>query len=281
MIIPAGASTVAGVSLNVIPNNDDGTFSLDEFRKRIRGVDMHEPITRLAIVENTHNICGGKVIPLAWLDEFASICEQKKIKKHCDGARVFHAAQYLNVPVSRISRDFDSITFCLSKSLCCPVGSILLGSRDFIEYARRMRKVLGGGMRQVGILAAAGLVALTEIVPNLKAVDRRTKEIAQAIYDMKSPFITVDINNVQTNICMVHLLQPEKYTAKYLLDRLQQVTPKELSDGITDKSGNGIVIRTCARDEWDCIRYVVYHHITDDLTELAIKKLRYCINEFN
>lgn len=271
---------MAGVSLNVIPNNVDGTFSLDEFCKRIHGVDVHEPITRLAIVENTQNICGGRVIPLAWIDELASICKQNKIKMHMDGARVHHAAQYLNVPVSRIVRDFDSITFCLSKSLCCPVGSILLGSRDFIEYARRMRKVLGGGMRQVGILAAAGLVALKEIVPNLDSVHRRTKEIAQAIFDMKSPFITVDIDNVQTNICMIHLLQPEKYTGKYLVERLEEVTPKELSDGIADKSGNGIVIRTCARDEWNCVRYVVYHHINDELTELAIKKIRYCINEF-
>lgn len=236
-------------------------------------------MTRLAIVENTQNICGGRVIPLKWIDELVSICKQHNIRMHVDGARIFHAAEYLNIPVSRITRDFDSVTFCLSKSLCCPVGSILLGSQDFINYARRMRKVLGGAARQVGILAAAGLVALKEIVPNLKNDHRHTKQIAQAIFDMKSPFISVDIDKIETNICMIHMLQPDKYTAKFLLDRLQNVTPKELADGITDKSGNGIVIKTCARDEWNCIRYVVYHHIDDELTEMAIKKLRYCITE--
>lgn len=147
--------------MNAIPNNDDGTYSLEEFQKRIRDSDNdHEPITTLAIVENTHNWCGGKVIPLSWIDELVSICKNHNIKMHMDGARIFHAAEFLNVPVSRIARDFDSITFCLSKSLCCPVGSVLVGSTEFIRMARRYRKVLGGGMRQVGHLAAAGLVAL-------------------------------------------------------------------------------------------------------------------------
>lgn len=196
-----------------------------------------------------------------------------------DGARLFHAAEYLNVPVSRIVRDFDSITFCLSKSLCCPVGSILVGSQKFIDYARRMRKVLGGGARQIGILAAAGLVALNEIVPNLKDDHRHTIQIAQAIFNIKSPFVSVEIDKIETNICMIHLLQPEKCTAKFLLERLQIVKPKELSDGIKDKLGNGIIIKTCARDEWNCIRIVLYHHINNELTELAIKKFLYCIAE--
>ena len=266
----------------MVPNKEDGTFSLDEFRLRIRGSDkIHEPITTLAIVENTHNVKGGKVISLEWLDKLVSICKTNDIKLHMDGARVFHAAKYLNVPVSRVARDFDSLTFCLSKSLCAPVGSILVGSKDFICQARRIRKVLGGGMRQVGILAAAGLVALKEIVPKLGDDHRHTKQIAQSIYDSKNPFITVDIDKVETNICMIYLLKPEKYSAKYFVDRLQKITPEELSDGITDKSGNGVIIKTCARDEWSCIRYVVYHHIDDELTELAIKKFKYCIAELN
>lgn len=226
--------------MNAIPNNEDGTYSLAEFEKRIRGIDDHEPSTSLAIVENTHNVCGGKVVPMKWIDELVSICKSHQIKMHMDGARVFHAAEYLNIPVAQITRHFDSITFCLSKSLCAPVGSILLGSTDFIRQARRIRKVLGGGMRQIGILAAAGLVAFEEVVPNLGDVHKRTKQIAQAIYDMKSPFVTVDIDNIQTNICMIHLLKPENYSAKYLVDRLGETTTKELADGVTDKLGNGI-----------------------------------------
>lgn len=140
-----GAASIAGVLLNVIPNNENGTYSIDELRSRIRGQDSHEPITTLAIVENTHNICGGKVIPLEWIDELVSICKSHNIKLHMDGARIFHAANYLNVPVSRIARDFDSLTFCLSKSLCAPVGSVLVGTKEFIHLARRFRKVLGGG----------------------------------------------------------------------------------------------------------------------------------------
>lgn len=274
-----GAASIAGVLLNVIPNNENGTYSIDELRSRIRGQDSHEPITTLAIVENTHNICGGKVIPLEWIDELVSICKSHNIKLHMDGARIFHAANYLNVTVSRIARDFDSLTFCLSKSLCAPVGSVLVGTKEFIHLARRFRKVLGGGMRQVGILAAAGLVALDEIVPKLADDHRHTKEISQAIFEMKSPFITVDIKNIHTNICMIHMLQPQKYTAKYMVDRLLNVTSEELLAGIADKDGNGIVVKVSARDEWNCIRFVVYHHINDELTHLAIKKIKYCIAE--
>lgn len=277
--LSGGAASIAGVLLNVIPNNPDGTYSLQEFRSRIRGGDAHEPVTTLAIVENTHNICGGKVIPLKWIDELVPICKSHNIKLHMDGARIFHAANYLDVPVSRIARDFDSITFCLSKSLCAPVGSILVGTNEFIHRARRFRKVLGGGMRQVGILAAAGIVAIDEIVAKLADDHRHTKEISQAIYDMKSPFISVDINNVQTNICMINMLQPQKYTAKYLVNRLQNITTEEIMAGITDNDGNGIIVKVSARDEWNCIRYVVYHHINDDLTRLVIKKIKFCIDE--
>lgn len=275
-----GAASIAGVLLCPIPNNDDGTFSLKEYQTKLRGGDrIHEPKTNLVVVENTQNICGGKVIPLEWIDELALISKRRNIKMHMDGARVFHAAEYLKVPVSRIARDFDSVTFCLSKSLCGPVGSILVGSSEFIEYARCMRKGLGGGMRQVGVLAAAGLVALEDILPKLGNDHRHTKQIAQAIFDLKSPFVTVDIENVQTNICMIHLLQPEKYSAVYLLERLQKITNEELSAGVTDNSGNGIIVKVCARDEWNCIRYVMYHHINDEFTELAIKKIKYVIGE--
>lgn len=146
-LIPGGSASIAGVLLNTIPNNPDGTFSLEEFQSKIRGSDpLHEPRTSMVVVENTHNLTGGKVIPLDWMDELAVICKKRNIKMHMDGARVFHAAEYLNVPVSRIARDFDSLTFCLSKSLCCPVGSILVGSKEFIEYARCVRRVLGGGV---------------------------------------------------------------------------------------------------------------------------------------
>lgn len=252
---------------------------MDELRSKIRGSDCHEAKTSLVIVENTQNICGGKVIPLEWLDELNAICKEHKLKMHMDGARIFNAADYLNVPVSRIVRDFDSVTFCLSKGLCAPIGSVLIGSKEFIDQARYLRKGLGGGMRQVGLLAAAGLVALDDIVPKLRNDHLHARQIAKAIHDLRSPFVSVEIDNVQTNICMIHFSQPEKYSATYFVERLKQVTEKELSAGVTDKNGKGIVVKVSARSEWNCIRYVTYHHINDDVTALAIKKFKFCIEE--
>lgn len=130
---------------------------MNEFRAKIRGNDpLHEPKTKLVIVENTHNLCGGRVIPLEWMDELAKICKKRKIKMHMDGARVFHAAEYLDVDVSRIARDFDSIVFNLCKSLCAPVGSVLMGSNEFIKRARRTRMALGGEENKFQTLGAVG-----------------------------------------------------------------------------------------------------------------------------
>lgn len=273
-----GAATIAGVLLNPIQNKEDGTFCLEEMVSKFRGNDYHEPKTSLAIVENTHNMCGGKVIPLHWLDAFCSICKENNISTHMDGARVFHAAEYLKVPVARIARDFDSITFCLSKSLCAPVGSILVGTTAFIREARRIRKALGGGMRQAGILAAAGLVAIDDIVPNIGGDHIRLEKIGRAIEEIQSPYVTVDIANLQTNICIIKMTNVKKYPASILANRLVRIDENEVNNGVTDGNGNGIILKVSTRD-WSFMRIVLYHHITDELVELAIKKLQYCIKE--
>lgn len=272
------ASTLGGVAFNTITNLKDGTFDLAEFKSKIRGTDFHEPVTRLAIVENTHNMCGGKAIPLEWIDEFVQICRERNIRTHMDGARVFHAAEYLKVPVSRIARDFDSLTFCLSKSLCAPVGSIIVGSETFITEARRVRKSLGGGMRQAGILAAAGLVALDEIVPKLGDDHRRILKIAHAVHELKNPFVKIDLENVHSNILLFELTDRQKYSADFLAKRFAQVGNKEISDGIVDNDGRPIVVRASSRD-WNFMRIVIYRHINDELVDNAIKKMRYCIQE--
>lgn len=129
------------MQLATLPNNEDGTFCLETLRRKVRLEDDHEPITSLVIVENTHNICGGKVIPLQWLDKLAALLKSdkqlhpygKRIALHMDGARIFNAAEALQVPVARIARDFDSVNFCLSKGLSAPVGSMLVGSNTFIR----------------------------------------------------------------------------------------------------------------------------------------------------
>uniref|UniRef100_A0A1B0CA38 Putative threonine aldolase n=1 Tax=Lutzomyia longipalpis TaxID=7200 RepID=A0A1B0CA38_LUTLO len=273
-----GAAQLAGVQLSILPNLPDGTFSLDLLRKSIRSYDDHEPITRLVVIENTHNLCGGKVVPLNWIQEVKGICKENNILMHMDGARVFNAAAYLKVPVKEITKYFDSVTFCLSKGLSCPVGSILVGTKEFIARARRLRKALGGGIRQGGILAAAGLVSLDTIVPILDADHRRTKMIADAINKLQSPNFKVDIENVQTNILMVQLIEIDLKAPEFV-KRLQEVKEEEIAANVTDRDGKGIVVKISARD-WGFCRLVVYTQITDEDVELAIKKIAFVIREF-
>ncbi|XP_055585910.1 uncharacterized protein LOC129738680 [Uranotaenia lowii] len=273
-----GAAQIAGVLLSTIKNKPDGTFCLDELVHKFRGFDVHEPNTTLVLVENTHNMCGGKVLPLQWLEDLSKICKERSVKLHMDGARVFNAAAHLNVPVARVVRDVDTVCFCLSKGLACPVGSMLIGSKDFIKEAHRLRKALGGGMRQVGFLAAAGLVALDEIVPKLKIDHQRTKRIAESIYTLKSPLFTVDLANLHTNILMVQILT-DKVKSCELGKRLSTIEAKEIEDGLVDASGKGICVKISARD-WAFARIVVYTNLTDEEVDLAIKKIEYVIREY-
>ncbi|KAH8414592.1 hypothetical protein KR215_009781 [Drosophila sulfurigaster] len=280
-----GASHLAGVQLATIRNQPDGTFSLQELRHKIRNYkDCHEPITSLVVVENTHNICGGKVIPLVYLDELAALVREPgvgttRIALHMDGARVFNAAAALGVSVERITRDFDSVSVCLSKGLSAPVGSVLVGSKDFIAEAHRLRKALGGGMRQAGILAAAGLVALEQVVPLLGKDHERTKRIAEGVDKLHSPNIVVDMPTVQTNILLLQIKQP-KLAADDFAKRLAVIEPEEIAAGVTDKQGGGIVLKASARD-WEFMRLVLYHQVDDEQVELAIKKLTYVIKQYD
>ncbi|XP_017484710.1 PREDICTED: probable low-specificity L-threonine aldolase 2 [Rhagoletis zephyria] len=283
-----GAAHIAGVQLATLPNNEDGTFCLEALRRKVRLEDDHEPITSLVIVENTQNICGGKVIPLQWLDKLAALLKGdkrlhpygKRIALHMDGARIFNAAEALQVPVARIARDFDSVNFCLSKGLSAPVGSILVGSKSFIRHARRLRKALGGGMRQAGILAAAGIVALDTIVPRLRADHDRTRRIAEAIHKTQSPNVTVDLPNVHSNILLIRLPNA-KFGASEFAERCAKVTREELAAGVfSANKEQGIVLQVSARD-WEFARIVLYHQISDADVELAIKKLNYIISEID
>ncbi|XP_055848957.1 uncharacterized protein LOC129913968 [Episyrphus balteatus] len=311
-----GAAHIAGVQLATIKNKPDGTFCLNELKRKFRPDDCHEPSTALVIVENTHNMCGGRVLPLEWLDQLADICKKRSTKAnggcyggngggggedendvgngngvggkggsialHMDGARVFNAAEAMGTTVDRIARDIDSVCFCLSKGLSAPVGSMLVGSKDFINEARRLRKALGGGMRQAGILAAAGLVALSSSVKVLKEHHRRTYRIAEAIHKLKSPFITVHIDNVQTNILLIHI-KTDKITASDFAARLGCVTDKELAAGVVADKTNpncGIILKVSSRD-WEFARVVLYQQITDLDIDLAIKKLNYVIREYD
>ncbi|MBI5488509.1 MAG: aminotransferase class I/II-fold pyridoxal phosphate-dependent enzyme [Deltaproteobacteria bacterium] len=196
--VGAGAA-LAGVQYEMIPG--DGRYTVEQVAERIRPRTFHTPGTGLVWLENTHNLGGGTVFPLAEIRKIAAACRERDVPLHLDGARVFHAAVAEGVDVREIARCFTSMSFCLSKALGAPVGSVLCGSRDFRERALRFRKMLGGGMRQSGVLAAAGLYALRRNVERLAEDHANARRLAELLAGTRG--VTVDPAAVQTNIVMI------------------------------------------------------------------------------
>ena len=199
----AGAARIAGVLTRTLTNNAEGGLDPAEVAAAIRPENLHSPGTRLLCIENTQNRCGGAALPLDAMDTLTSAAKSHGVAVHLDGARVFNAAAALGVPAGRIARDCDSVSFCLSKGLGCPVGSVVCGSREFIERARRNRKMLGGGMRQVGILAAAGIYALDHNIERLAEDHENARLLADGLREL-GPFRP---NVPQTNIVVVDVLR--------------------------------------------------------------------------
>jgi len=194
-----GASAViSGVSYQLI-QEVDGMMPLDKIKKGIRGIDVHFPDTSLICIENAHG--SGKVLPLEYMISLSKLAKENNLKVHLDGARLFNAATYLNVDAAEISQYVDSVTFCLSKGLASPIGSMLCGTREFIEKARRGRKLLGGGMRQVGILGAAGLVSLREMTKRLHIDHENAKYLADKLNKIDE--IEVDYNRLDINMVFI------------------------------------------------------------------------------
>jgi threonine aldolase len=194
----AGAAVVGGLQLRALPNRDDGRLRPDEIAAAIRDDDQHHPRTGLVALENTHNACGGAVIRPQEMSEVAAVAHGAGVPVHLDGARIFNASAALGVPVPEIAAQVDSLSFCLSKGLGAPVGSLLCGAAPFIAEARRYRKMLGGGLRQAGVLAAAGLVALEENVKRLSEDHANARLLAEGLARM--PGIAVDPDRVESNI---------------------------------------------------------------------------------
>lgn len=184
-----------------------GAMDPEEVERNIRKPTVHIPRTSLICVENTHNNWSGAVVPMDNLRALRDIADKHKIKIHFDGARVFNASHASGIPVKEYAAIGDSLMFCLSKGLSAPVGSMLTGPKDFIDHARRVRKALGGGMRQVGVLAAPGIVALTEMVDRLKEDHARAKRLALAIAEM--PGVKLNPDYVQTNIIIFDFDHPK------------------------------------------------------------------------
>lgn len=192
-----GIAALSGVQPRPIMG-EKGVMKPEDIKAALRPDDIHQPRTSLICVENTHNRAGGRVVPINTLRKIKRLADENNIPVHMDGARVFNAAAALGVDVSEIAQHVDSVMFCLSKGLCAPVGSILAGSKAFIKKARKYRKMFGGGMRQGGVLAAAGLVALEQMTQRLIEDHNNAKILAQGLADIEG--IKVDLEAVQTNI---------------------------------------------------------------------------------
>jgi len=211
-----GASAgLGGLHPHTVHNQPDGTLDLADVEAAIRGNNVHFPRTRLICLENTHNRCGGAALSVEYTDSLCELAHSRHIAVHLDGARIFNAAIALGVDVEELTRNVDSVSFCLSKGLSCPVGSLVCGSADFIAEARRSRKMVGGGMRQAGIIAAAGVVALEHMVDRLAKDHANARRLAEGLAEVAG--LSTDLERVQTNIVYFDSLdgglEPEQFLA--------------------------------------------------------------------
>ncbi|MFZ5918960.1 MAG: low-specificity L-threonine aldolase [Chloroflexota bacterium] len=214
-----GSAALGGIHPHTLPNQPDGTLRLEDIEAAIRPENPHHPRTRLICLENTHNRCGGAVLTGAYTDAVGELAHRHGLAVHLDGARLFNAAVALGVEASELTRSVDSVQFCLSKGLSAPVGSMLCGSKAFMAEARRWRKMLGGGMRQVGVLAAAGIEALQNMVDRLAEDHTNARRLAEGLAGI--PGFAVDVATVQTNI-VIWDLATDRTTPQGVVSDLRQ-----------------------------------------------------------
>ncbi|MDD3626505.1 MAG: GntG family PLP-dependent aldolase [bacterium] len=194
-----------------------GCMSLEKISDSIRHDDIHDPRTGLICLENTHNNSGGVILPLEYIQEVRKLSQKRNIKMHLDGARIFNASAATGIPVKEYAKYFDSMMFCLSKGLCSPLGSILVGDIDFIDHARRVRKVLGGGWRQAGYLAACGIISIKKMSKRLGDDHAKARVFSKALGEMGE--FSIDMKSVQTN--MVYF-KPLKEPAESFILRMKK-----------------------------------------------------------
>jgi len=224
-----------------------GAMDPKDVAAAVRKPNVHTPRTSLICLENTHNNLGGAVIPLDNFKAIRAIADEHRLKVHLDGARIFNASVASGVPVKAYASQVDSVQFCLSKGLSAPVGSMLAAERERIEFGRRLRKVLGGGMRQVGVLAAPGIIALTEMVDRLKDDHARAKALARGIAGL--PGIRIDPATVETDIvifgfdhptisvsALIEKMRERGVLALAIFGGIRMVTHKDVGDEDVDRA---------------------------------------------
>lgn len=227
-----GSAALGGIHSRQVPNQPDGKLAIHDIKAAIRTDDIHFPRTKLVLLENTHNRCNGSPLDVDYMHSVREIAVNHGLKVHVDGARIFNAAITLGTKARDLAAGADSVCICLSKGLAAPVGSVVCGTEDFIARARRVRKVLGGGMRQAGILAAAGIVALTEMVDRLKDDHTNARKLAEGLAGMDG--LSLDIDCVKTNIVYFEItridMQSQELAEKLATQgiRLLPVGPRQL-----------------------------------------------------
>ncbi|MDX2138936.1 MAG: low-specificity L-threonine aldolase [Chloroflexota bacterium] len=251
------AAMYGGLQPNTLPVQPDGTLDLDDIRAAIRGNNVHFPPTRLICLENTQGTIHGQPLPVDYVAQVGAIAREHNLRLHVDGARLFNAATALGVHARDLVADADSASVCLSKGLCAPVGSVIVGSKAFIEHAHRIRKSLGGGMRQAGILAAAGLIALREMTQRLHEDHATARQFAEDIATL--PYIQVDLSRVRTNMVYFNLSADAPYSLDELSARL--------------KTDYDILMRPYDQRERK-FRVVTHYWITPEHIERTIAALR-------
>lgn len=211
-----GMSALGGIQPCPVPNQKDGTLALDDILASIRTEDVHHPITRLICLENTQNICGGVPLTAAYTREVGELARKNNLSLHIDGARIFNAAAAQNVSIRDLVDPADSVMFCLSKGLAAPVGSMLVGTSKFIARARHIRKMLGGGMRQVGVIAAAGIISLEKMTKRLTDDHIRARKLADGLRQVNG--VLVDDGSPYSNMVYLNLARDVTIDATKIID---------------------------------------------------------------
>ncbi|MEP7361320.1 MAG: GntG family PLP-dependent aldolase, partial [Chloroflexota bacterium] len=260
----ANYAVVVGASMKLLPWDDGGRMNLDDIRRAWRNPkDVHEPLTSLVMLENTHSDSMAQPLPADYVAAVGKVAHDGGVPLHVDGARIFNAAIALNTTVKELLAPADSATFCLSKGLACPIGSVIVGRRDFIWQARRARKLLGGGMRQVGTLAAPGLIALRDgpdgMIQRLAEDHVNARRLADGIADMPG-VVGLNPARVRTNFVFFELSKPELRMP--FLDALERTGTQMI-----DYPGG------------DLIRGVTHYGITSDDVDHAIAGVRQALTD--
>jgi len=220
-----GAAAIGGVSLRTVLNNPDGTIDIDRIEAAVRGKNLHWPPSKLLCLENTHNYCGGAALDVEYTIEASEAAHRHGLSVHLDGARLFNAAVALGVPPLELCEPVDSVNFCLSKGLSAPIGSVLCGSAEFIGRARKFRKMVGGGMRQAGVIAAAGIVCLESCIDRLADDHANAKTLAEGLRLISG----LTVEKPDTNIVMIGT--PENLLATDFIKKAADVGVKVISVG--------------------------------------------------